>query len=291
MFFSVIVPTYRDSERLPFLLESLTRQTLDCQFWEVIIVNNDSDSALILADNFFPSYGLKILEEPKPGSYAARNRGISEANGEIIAFTDSDMLPDSDWLERAHSHFLLDKNRSIGILTGPVPLFFKNPSKLSSAEIYEKYTGFDFESYAKDGACGAGNWFSYKSVLEEFGGFREDLKSNGDTELSLRISKKYNVLFDPNLINRHPARYTTNELVFRYQRILGGTFNRRFAGNNFGFLSHTLNFVLRRYRFSLKKFFTLSLHESWTIFKVCNAINLGALNEYFHLVTGGDTKR
>ncbi|MBW3466595.1 glycosyltransferase [Arthrospiribacter ruber] len=288
MYFSVVVPTYQDS-KLCLLLDALGKQTLDFKFWEVIIVNNDPENSIVLNQ----SYGFPITmeTETKAGSYAARNKGLKTAKGEVMAFTDSDMLPDANWLEIAYTRFQEDKNRELGILTGPVPLFFKNPNKLTAAEVYEKYTGFDFESYAKEGACGAGNWFSYKSVMEEFGGFREDLKSNGDTELSLRISKKHKVVYVPELVNRHPARYTTAELVFRYRRILGGVYTRRFQGDKFGFFKHVLGFVWRRYRFALKKFFTVPLHESVAIFMVCNAINLGAVKEYWGLVNGGETRR
>ncbi len=291
MIISVVIPHYQDTRRLLVLLESLEGQSLEKENWEVIVVNNDPELPLVLPKDFSVDYPLQILEEKKPGSYVARNKGIVEAKGQIIAFTDSDMLPDSNWLDIAFSRFSQDDNSEIGILTGPVTLFYKNPDKLTVAEVYEKFSGFDFEGYAKGGTCGAGNWFSYKSVLEEFGGFRDDLKSNGDTELSLRISQKYKVLYVPELVNKHPARYTKEELVFRYRRILGGTYVIRFKNNKLGFLLYTLNFIYRRYRFALKKVFTVSLYESVAVFLVCSAINRGAVNEYFNLIKGGETKR
>ncbi|MBT0813045.1 glycosyltransferase family 2 protein [Litoribacter ruber] len=289
MYFSVVVPTFQDSERLHLLLQSLDNQNFDLDPWEVIVVNNAPNAPVELKSNY--SFPIVIETELRVGSYAARNRGLKIAKGKIIAFTDSDMLPDIDWLITAYRCFSTDFGKEIGILTGPVPLFFKNPNHLTPAEVYEKYTGFDFEGYAKEGSCGAGNWFSYKSVLQEFGGFREDLRSNGDTELSLRISQKYKVVYVPELINRHPARYTTVELVFRYQRILGGAYARKFQGNNIGFFLHTMNFIFKRFRFSIKKFFTVPLAESWAIFKVCNALSWGAAIEYFRLIKGGEGKR
>ena len=137
----------------------------------------------------------------------------------------------------------------------------------------------------------AGNWFSYKAVLEEFGRFRDDLKSNGDTELSLRISQKYEVRYVKCLINSHPARYSLNDLSFRYCRLLGGTFQRNYSQNRKGFLKHTIKFIFRRYRFSLKKFFTVNLKESIAIFIACNVINFAVLREYFFLIRGSETKR
>lgn len=288
---SVIIPSYKDTDRLRKCIRALNNQTLDKSLFEVIVVNNDPNETLDFGTENLGGLNFKVLVEEKPGSYAARNKGIQEAKCEIIAFTDSDMIPDENWLNCAKHYFLEDLEMSIGILTGPVPLFYKDPNNLSIAEIYGKYTGSDFESYAKDGACGAGNWFSYKAVLEEFGRFRDDLKSNGDTELSLRISQKYEVKYVPCLINRHPARYYLRDLSFRYCRLLGGTFQRNFSQNRKGFLMHTLKFIFRRYRFSLKKFFTVNLKESISIFIACNVINYAVLREYFFLIRGRETKR
>lgn len=288
MIFSIIIPTYKDSERLNQLLKSLANQTFDKNSWETIVVNNCPEEPL---NNLYQIPSLKVILEENPGSYYARNKGIQEALGEILAFIDSDCLPSPNWLQIAHEQFELDFKGEIGVLTGPVPLFYKNPNSLSNAEIYEKYTGFTTEAYAKDGHAITANWFSYKSVIDEFGGFDSSLKSNGDSELSGKISKKYQIIYSPDLLVYHPARYYPSELVDKYRRVLGGTYTRKYKGNQISFLKHILVFIYRRYRFSLKKFFTVPIKESMAIFKVCNAINLGAVKEYFSLVRGGDTKR
>lgn len=287
---SIIVPVFNDTEGLNKVLESLGNQSLHYEFFEVIVVNNGIDE-LDIRTEFYSRLNIKIIHEPKPGSYVARNRGISEAKGEIIAFTDSDCFPDLNWLKNGMQLFSLDVKHEIGILTGPVPLFFKNPLALTDAEVYEKYTGFTTEVYAKEGHAITANWFSYKSVLEKFGNFNEQLKSNGDSELSGKISQRYSIIYSQDIIVRHPARYFTSDLVNKNRRILGGTFLRRFQRNNLAFFFYTLKFIYRRYRFSGKKFLTVSFHESWAIFKVCNAINYGALIEFFNLINGAETKR
>ncbi|SDC82789.1 Glycosyl transferase family 2 [Algoriphagus faecimaris] len=291
MIISIVIPYYKDFERLLGLLESLERQSLEKENWEVIVVNNDPELPLVLPNDFSVSYPLQILEEKKPGSYAARNKGIEESKGQIFAFTDSDCIPDKDWLKNAQELFLQDFKKEIGVLTGPVPLIFKNPNRLTDAEVYEKYTGFTTEIYAKEGHAITANWFSYKSVLEEFGCFNEELKSNGDSELSGKISQKYTIVYKENILVLHPARQQTSDLVNKYQRLLGGTYTRRFKGKKAAFLSFFLDFILRRYRFALKKLFTISPKESIAILRVCHAINRGAVQEYYNLIKGGETKR
>lgn len=291
MTFTLIIPYYRDYNNLRKCLQSLQYQDFDNKSFEIIIVNNDPDINLTICPDEFKSVNFSIIQEMKPGSYAARNKGIKEAKGEVLVFTDSDCLPSPQWLQRAYEIFKMDVKGEIGVLTGPVPLFYRDPVSLSDAEIYEKYTGFTTGAYAKDGYAITANWFSYKPVIEEFGCFNSNLKSNGDSELSSKISQKYQIVYCPDLVVQHPSRYFTFELVNKYRRILGGTYSRKYKGRNFDFLAYVLNFLFRRYRFSLRKFFSIPLKESWAIFKVCNAINLGAVKEYFHLVSGGQTKR
>ncbi|SFO47827.1 Glycosyltransferase, GT2 family [Algoriphagus ornithinivorans] len=289
--FTVIIPVYRDNDRLIKCLKTILNQTVSLDIIEVLIINNDPKFRISLPIEFITKLNLQIILEEKPGSYAARNKGIAQAKGQIFAFTDSDCLLSENWLKVAYEYFSNDKRMEIGILTGPVPLFFKNPKVLSDAEVYEKYTGFTTESYAKEGYAITANWLSPAFVIKEFGGFNADLKSNGDSELSGRISQKYKIVYSPKLIVHHPARYYTEDLVNKYKRLLGGAFVRRFHGKPKEFRKHVKYFIWRRYRFAFKKFFTISLKESLAILKVCNAINKGAWEEYKSLINGGETKR
>ncbi|KEO74610.1 glycosyltransferase [Anditalea andensis] len=291
MIISVIIPTYKDDIRLLKCLDGLIGQTLNPGFFEVIIVNNFPHLSIKLPGVYYSSLNLKLIDEIIPGSYAARNKGIYTAKGDIIAMTDSDCIPDPDWLINAYQYFENDKDKIIGIIAGDVPLFYKNPNALTLAEIYEKYTGFDFFAYTKEGSCGAGNWFSYKSVLKKFGGFDPKLKSNGDTDLSKKISNKYKVIYAPEVIVRHPARNTVFQLDYKYRRLLGGVYLRKYNNRHFRFFGHVADFTWRRFRFSVKKLFTVNFKEALAISIVCMVISIGAWIEYFYLINGSDTKR
>jgi len=288
---SVIIPYYKDYNRLIQLLYLLKQQQLATDLFEVIVVNNDAEIPLELPRDFSTKYSLKLLEEPRPGSYAARNKGIANAQGEILAFTDSDCLPDKDWLSNALEIFDRDTQKKLGILTGPVPLFYKNPKKLTAAEVYEKYTGFTTEAYAKEGHAITANWFSYKKVLLKFSGFDENLKSNGDSDLSKKISSQYEIQYSPNVIARHPSRYFVNEVVYKYRRLFGGTYLRKFKKSKLKFFRYLLDFTWRRVRFSAKKIVTISPKESSKILLVNLAIVWGTWKEFFLLLNGLETKR
>jgi glycosyltransferase involved in cell wall biosynthesis len=259
--------------------------------FEVIIVNNDPEIDSLNLNSLSYSFNLKQVNEKIPGSYAARNKGISEAKGKILAFTDSDCLPDKDWLKNAFEFFEKDYNHEIGVLTGPIQLFYRDPSFLTDTEIFEKYTAFTTEAYSKSGRAITANWFSYADVIREFNGFDPSLKSNGDSELSGRISEKYKVIFQEDIVIHHPARYELDELRNKYRRLVGGKFTRKYKGKNAQFLVYVIDFCLRQYRFAFKKFLTIPQRESISIFKVCNSLNRVVLMEYVDLVKGRETKR
>jgi glycosyltransferase involved in cell wall biosynthesis len=62
---------------------------------EVIVVdNNSTDDTAALARR----HGARVLHEPQPGGCAARQRGTTDARGEIVVSTDADTVHPLDWL-------------------------------------------------------------------------------------------------------------------------------------------------------------------------------------------------
>lgn len=95
---SVIVPVHNAAAWLGDCLDALLRQDLPAGSFEIIAVDNRStdDSAAILKRQ----PGVRLLSEPAPGAYAARNRAIRAARGELFAFIDADCVARPDWLAR-----------------------------------------------------------------------------------------------------------------------------------------------------------------------------------------------
>ena len=99
---SVILCIYNGANSLPTALRSLLNLTVPKGLsWEVILVNNNStdDTGRIIED-FVGTSGLnaQALFEPRQGRAFALNAGIRKARGEIIAFTDDDVIVDPQWL-------------------------------------------------------------------------------------------------------------------------------------------------------------------------------------------------
>ncbi|MCD8073150.1 MAG: glycosyltransferase [Alistipes sp.] len=93
---SVVVATYNRSGSLRRTLGSLAAMTLDETLWEVVAVDNNScDDTRRVFDEFVAERGvrnMRMVFEPAQGLSHARNRGIAESRGEVIAIIDDDEL-------------------------------------------------------------------------------------------------------------------------------------------------------------------------------------------------------
>ena len=94
---TVVVPTFRRPAGLAALLAGLSTQVDPGVAWDVVVVDNDPPRATVPASFPVP---LRLVPEPTPGSAHARNRGIAEASGDVIAMVDDDVVPAADWLAR-----------------------------------------------------------------------------------------------------------------------------------------------------------------------------------------------
>jgi len=94
---SVVVASVRRETRLAFLLEALAQQTLARERFEVIVVRGrrPAEPAADLAGS-----GATVIERAPAGPSVLRNAGVAAARAPLVAFTDDDCRPATDWLER-----------------------------------------------------------------------------------------------------------------------------------------------------------------------------------------------
>ena len=109
MKFSLVVCTCNRSERLKRMLISLREAVipdgLSCEF--ILVDNNSDDYTRSVFEEVEKHYESKIryVFEGKRGISHARNRGIKEARGEIIGFTDDDVIVDKYWIQNIEKAF------------------------------------------------------------------------------------------------------------------------------------------------------------------------------------------
>ncbi len=120
---SVIIATYNRCESLKDTLGSLLNQQITNGLsYEIIIADNNSkDRTREVAESYKTRFNgkLKYLFEPRQGKPYALNKGIQEAAGEIIAFTDDDCVVDTKWLINIKCTFD-EYGGKIGIIGGRV---------------------------------------------------------------------------------------------------------------------------------------------------------------------------
>lgn len=219
---SVIIPVWNSAALLRRCLEALAAQTLSRDCFEIIVIDNGStdDSAQVALS----VAGVKLLSEPQPGSYVARNRGLGQARGEYLAFTDADCVPAPDWLEQALA--AARRRPEAGVLAGRIELFEEGESEGPSFSDYERLFSFP-QSHAARGNCATANWMSPHVVFERLGGFDERLKSGGDRQMALRIKAAGMPLVHvPQMVVGHPVRASRTSLVRKRRRLSGGRWER-----------------------------------------------------------------
>ena len=100
---SIIIPVYNGAHIIGRLLDSIRQLNYPTNRYEVLVIDNNSTDDLKRAVAVYP---VKLLhEQDVQSSYAARNLGIKQAGGEILAFTDADCLVHPQWLRRLQAAF------------------------------------------------------------------------------------------------------------------------------------------------------------------------------------------
>ena len=106
---SVVIPTYNRCNILQKTLRALCQQEGATNF-EIIVVDDgstDATSQVVAALAALAPVRLQCIAQPNSGAAAARNRGLQEANGEIVLFLDDDVIGSSALIaEHLRSHTL-----------------------------------------------------------------------------------------------------------------------------------------------------------------------------------------
>jgi len=97
---SIVIPTYRRSEKLPQLLESLAVQTFRAH--EILIIDqNPEQKAPLWFDELATRLPLRIEFLQEPNASSARNLGFKRSTGDVVLFVDDDLVAGASFCEMA----------------------------------------------------------------------------------------------------------------------------------------------------------------------------------------------
>jgi glycosyltransferase involved in cell wall biosynthesis len=203
---SVIICTYNRRDLLRQCLTSLLNQTYPEDAYEIIVVDDgstDGTQAILQEMPARPQPPLRYFKQDNKGSAAARNLGIGNAQGRVIASIDDDCIATASWIENAVPHFAIDA--IVGVQGQTLPV---EPVRLHFFPPRFSYTIEVTKEVPNRPTC---NVFYRKQAILDVGGFNENFKMAGaeDADLAFRIERKGKVVFDPDVLVYHAVFYDT----------------------------------------------------------------------------------
>lgn len=258
---SIIIPTYRREKDIIKAVKSAINQTYKNK--EIIVVDdnvieageiNKTEEAL---KEYIESNKIRYIKNDGiRGGSGSRNKGISIANGEFIAFLDDDDEYFPQKIQEQYNYYLKNKHRKIGLVycyalgvNRNKEVISKYHNDIEGESLYESMIG-----------CIAGTslWFAPKDVLLEVGGF-VDTVSKQDTMTIIKIlSKGYEIIRVPKELVYY-YEYEGNKISGVGSRAIEGQENvRRYSRKLYHLLNDNEKVRSVEYTFS-KKLLTLYL--------------------------------
>jgi GT2 family glycosyltransferase len=206
-------------------------QRLEYPGLELLVVDNAPASAAT-ARLVTGRVGVRYAREPRPGLDYARNRALAEAGGQVLAFTDDDVVVDSQWVAALAHVFRQDPR--VGAVTGLVlPLELETDAQ----RLFERYRSFARGGariraeavgagplagrYGMTGSFGTGaNMAFRREVLHQLGGFDPALgagtptRGGDDLDIFFRVLKAgWALVYEPTAVVYHRHRREMADLV------------------------------------------------------------------------------
>ncbi len=196
---SVIVPAYNAEKTIGQCLKALTGQSYPTNLYEVIVVDDGSTDGTC---NIVKDYAVRYVRYENSGPATARNKGVQETRGKIVLFTDSDCVPDANWVDEMIKPF-----------GDPKVMAVKGAYRTKQQSIIARFSQIEFEErfelLKKVESIDMVDTYSAgyrKEIFLQMGGFDTSfpVANNEDTELSYRMSNLgFKMVFNPNAIVYH----------------------------------------------------------------------------------------
>jgi len=210
---SVVICAYNAERTMDACLGSL--RTLNYPNYEIIVVNDGSkDQTLAISERHQQAYAadpeappLRIITQENKGLSVARNVGAAAATGEIVAYTDSDCVPDPDWLAFLVYRFVRSGFVAVGGPNFPPPEPALVPAAVAVSPGGPAHVLLDDEVAEHVPGC---NMAATKKALEDVGGFEPIFSAAGDdVDLCWRLQNRgYAIGFSPAATVWHYRRNT-----------------------------------------------------------------------------------
>lgn len=205
---TVVVPCFNSLRWLPQTLESILAQS--CPDFEVVLVDDGGSDDLAGWAERLGDPRVRVVRQENAGVSAARNRGVAEASGELVAFCDSDDLWEPDTLEVLVRRF--DEDPAVGLVYGWYDVIDAEGEPTGRRSAYD-WEGDIWERLVTANAIPMSAALVPRRVFLELGGFRVNRDrfpiDVEDWELWLRLADSYRVAVVKRYLLHH-RRHDTN---------------------------------------------------------------------------------
>jgi glycosyltransferase involved in cell wall biosynthesis len=222
---SVVIPTYNRAASLQEAIRSVLAQT--CPVNEIIVVDDgstDNTGELVRSMNGIVRYAYQENQGPS----AARNRGIREAQGDWVAFLDSDDL----WLPAKIERQVEEVRRNPDAALVYTSVYWRNPDGTDRLEVARPPSALWPMIRYRNPVCGSCSAvLARRDVLIEENGFNQSLHIGEDWDLWVRIASKHPLarVEEPVVILRTSAGSQSSNprlLLDNTERMIGPTLLR-----------------------------------------------------------------
>jgi glycosyltransferase involved in cell wall biosynthesis len=185
---SILMPVYKAEKTVFVSIQSVLQQSYSN--WELIaVVDGSPDNSLAALESFSDSR-IRIINQENQGVSAARNNAFKQANGEYIAFLDSDDIWLPEYLETS-LETLRKNNSPVGYTYSWYYAFDDNYALVNLSPAFTD-SGFIFDAVVqKENLIIPSTSILHRSIFEDLEGFTSKAASHEDFLFFLRASKKY----------------------------------------------------------------------------------------------------
>ena len=187
---SVIIPTYNRKKYIKRAIDSVIHQSY--KPFEIIVIDDGStDGTYELIKQSYSSSQISLKKQKNNGVSSARNKGIKLANGDWIAFLDSD----DEWFKNKLELQVREIKKSKTFICHTNEIWIRNGIRVNQMKKHQKYGGAIFKKCLDMCRISPSSVMIHRRIFDEIGLFDEDLIICEDYDLWLRISSKYPVLY------------------------------------------------------------------------------------------------
>jgi glycosyltransferase involved in cell wall biosynthesis len=190
---SVIIPVFNGEKTIKETINSVLEQTFSD--FEIIVIDDGSKDSTVNVLESISDSRLKVFSYPNGGVSVSRDRGLSHASGDFIAFLDADDLWTPDKLEAQFNALQANPQAAVAYswvnyITQSGEFFRLGNHVNANGDVYERML---IQNLVENGS----NFLIRRQALIEVGGFNPALTPAEDWDMGLRLAARYHFVVVP----------------------------------------------------------------------------------------------